>query len=572
MSIVRIEKNLMVPMHDGVRLATDVYRLEGAAPAPVLITRTPYDKENTLAGSSTFDILRAVQAGYVVVVQDVRGRYASEGTFAPMAQETHDGVDAFAWAAAQPWSNGIVGTFGGSYLGGTQWLPARAQPPALRAMAPSITFSDIYEGMAYQGGAKVLHDLRWVVDDIIPGEIQRRMTRGEALPPGNTRLAYNEVLAQPPYGSYPLIREAAPFYLDWLAQATPDDYWSSRSPCSGYEHIQVPALNISGWYDIFLWSTFQNYLGMRQRGGSERARQNQRLIIGPWTHDNFSGRFPERDFGAAASSTAIDLAGIHLSWFDHWLKAADNGVEQDPPVMLFVMGIDRWRTEADWPLPDTQYRPYYLHSAGKANTLHGDGTLTVEPPGDEPPDIYLYNPLRPVPTTGGQVLMPDTNLNGPRNQQNVELRDDVLVYSTPVLERPVEVTGPIELRLFVASSARDTDFTGKLMDVYPDGRAIILTEGILRARYRKSMTAPEPLEPDTICELRLNLWATANVFFPGHRIRLEVSSSNFPRFDRNSNTGGVIAQESPGQFQPAINRVFHDAEHPSRLILPIIER
>jgi putative CocE/NonD family hydrolase len=240
--------------------------------------------------------------------------------------------------------------------------------------------------------------------------------------------------------------------------------------------------------------------------------------------------------------------------------------------MIFVMGIDRWRTETDWPLPDTQYRPYYLHSAGQANTLHGDGSLSSEPPGDEPPDVYLYNPLRPVPTIGGQVILPGGNAMGPRDQRAVERRDDVLVYSTLVLEQPVEVTGPIALYLFVASSARDTDFTGKLVDVYPDGRAIILTEGILRARYRTSFTMPELLQPDVIYELRLDLWATANVFLPGHRIRLEVSSSNFPRFDRNSNTGGDIANEPASQYRPAINRIFHDAAHPSRLILPIIER
>ncbi len=261
-------------------------------------------------------------------------------------------------------------------------------------------------------------------------------------------------------------------------------------------------------------------------------------------------------------------------WREHdkWLKEVDNGVEQEPPVMLFVMGIDEWRAETDWPLPDTQYRPYYLHSAGQANTLHGDGSLSDEAPGDEPPDVYLYNPLRPVPTVGGQVLLPGGNANGPRDQRAVETRDDVLVYSTSVLDHAVEVTGPIELRLFVASSARDTDFTGKLVDVYPDGRAMILTEGILRARYRTSFTEPELLEPDAIYELHLDLWATANVFLPGHRIRLEVSSSNFPRFNRNSNTGGDVASEAADQYRPAINRIFHDAAHPSHVILPIIER
>jgi len=572
MTTILIEKNIMVPMDDGVRLATDVYRLEGAAPTPVLVVRTPYSKDVMAGGSELFDILRAVQTGYTVVAQDVRGRFASEGNFNPHRQETADGLDAFAWAAAQPWSNGVVGTFGGSYLGATQWLPAREGPPDLRAMAPSITFSDSYEGCSYQGGAKVLHDLRWVVVDIVPAEIERRIARGEQVLESDTPLDVDGALTELPLATHPLIREYASFYLDWLAHPTADDYWLPSAPHAGYEQINAPALNISGWYDIFLWSTLQNYMGMKQRGGTEEARQNQRLIIGPWTHMNFSGSFPEREFGPGGSSAAIDLPGIHLRWFDRWLKDVDNGIDREPPAMIFVMGVDEWRREADWPLPDTQYRPYYLHSNGGANTLHGDGILSPEPPGDEPSDVYLYNPLRPVPTVGGQVILPSGNAMGPRDQSEVELRDDVLVYSTPVLESAVEVIGPIELRLFVSSSVPDTDFTGKLVDVYPDGRAMILTEGILRARYRNSLSEPELMEPDTIYELRLNLWATANVFLPGHRIRLEASSSNFPRFDRNSNTGGVIATEAADQYLPAINRVFHDAAHPSHLILPLIFR
>jgi hypothetical protein len=573
MTTILIDKNIMVPMRDGVKLATDIYRLAGVSPRPTLVVRTPYNKDQMVTHGDIFDILRAVQAGYTVVAQDVRGRYASEGTFNPHVQETVDGLDAFAWAAAQPWSNGLLGTFGGSYLGGTQWLPAREQPPALRAMAPSITFSDGHEGCSYQGGAKVLHDLRWVVADIVPAEIERRIARGERPLESEIPLNVDTVLTEIPLASHPLIREYAAFYLDWLAHPTADDYWLPSSPRAGYDQIGVPALNISGWYDIFLWSTFQNYMGMKQHGGTQEARRNQRLIIGPWTHMNFSGSFPERGFGPGGSSAAIDLPGIHLRWFDRWLKDLDNGIiGQEPPVMIFVMGADEWRNEADWPLPDTLYRPYYLHSEGQANAMHGDGILSTEPPGDEPPDLYLYNPLRPVPTVGGQVILPGGNAMGPRDQREVELRDDVLVYSTPVLDQAVEVTGPIELRLFVASSARDTDFTGKLVDVYPDGRAMILTEGILRARYRNSLTEPELLEPGTVYELRLNLWATANVFLPGHRIRLEVSSSNFPRFDRNSNTGGEITSETADQYQPAINRIFHDAAHPSRLMLPIIER
>lgn len=572
MATIVIDKHIMVPMRDGVRLAADVYRLDGAAPAPVLLTRTPYDKEHLLSSSTTFGILRAVQAGYAVVIQDVRGRYASEGVFNPHFQEIHDGADTIAWVAAQPWSCGVVGGFGGSYLGCTQWLAAREQPPALRALAPAVNPADMYDGMAYQGGVKVLHDLRWVAADIIPGEIRRRVARGEAVPDVGAPIDLDAIFSELPLGSHPLIREAAAFYPEWLAHATADAYWHLISAPQWYEQVDAPVLHIGGWYDAFLGSALQHYGGMHERGGSEHARRNQRLLIGPWSHANFSGSFPEREFGVAASSTAIDLTGLHLRWFDRWLKEVDNGVEEEAPVTIFVMGSDTWRTEAEWPLPDTQYRPYYVHSAGQANTLHGDGTLSPELPGDEPPDVYLYNPHRPVLTVGGQVILPGANAMGPRDQRVVEARDDVLVYSTPVLDQPVEVTGPIELRLFVASSARDTDFTGKLVDVYPDGRAIILTEGILRARYRTSFIEPELLEPDAVYELQLNLWATANVFLPGHRIRLEVSSSNFPRFARNSNTGGDIVHETADQYRPAINRIFHDTTHPSCLILPIIER
>jgi putative CocE/NonD family hydrolase len=572
MTKIIIEKNIMVPMRDGVKLATDIYRLEGASPAPALVARTPYNKDHVLINGDIFNILQGIQNGYTVVTQDVRGRYASEGIFNPHVQETADGLDAFAWVTAQSWSNGIVGTFGGSYLGCAQWLPAREQPPALRAIAPSITFSDSYEGCAYQGGAKVLHDLRWVVADIVPAEIERCTARGEKPLDSEISLDVDMALTELPLATHPLIRKYAAFYLDWLAHPTADDFWLASSPKVGYEQIGVPALNISGWYDIFLWSTIQNYMGMKLKGGTKKARQNQRLIIGPWSHMNFNGSFPEREFGWGGSSAAIDLPGIHIRWFDRWLKNVDNGIDQEPPVMIFVMGVDKWCHEADWPLPKTQYCPFYLHSGGTANTLHGDGILSTEFPGNEPSDMYLYNPLRPVPTVGGQVILPGGNAIGPRDQREVELRDDVLVYSTPVLEQAVEVIGSIELWLFVSSSTSDTDFTGKLVDVYPDGQAMILTEGILRARYRNSFIKPELLEPNKVYKLRLNLWATANVFLPGHYIRLEVSSSNFPRFDRNSNTGGIIASENRDQYQPTINRIFHDATHPSHLILPLIVR
>ena len=573
MEHILIEKNIMVPMRDGVRLATDVYRLATSQPAPTLVMRLPYDKESMVQLlSPLYDSFRIVRAGYVVVVQDCRGRFASDGTFRPMFQEATDGADTIAWAAQQLWSDGRVGTFGGSYLGTTQWLAAGETPPALLAMAPAITWSELYEGMQYAGGAKALHGLGWSLM-MAQEELQRQMASSDLPPEAGAGLAelMRDAEARLPLSALPALRAFAPYYFEWLAHLTPDAYWRNASPSARYEQIRVPALNIGGWYDIFLWGTLQNYIGMRQRGGSAAARQ-QHLIIGPWTHGNFSGSFPEREFGMAASTDALDLTSIQLRWFDHWLKEQPNGIEHDKPVMLFVMGLDQWRSEEDWPLPDTQYRPYYLHSDGRANTLDGDGLLAPEAPGEQPPDVFLYNPRRPVPTIGGPGAANGPNDAGPRDQRSVEMRDDVLSYTTPPLDQPVEVTGPITLVLYASSSALDTDFTGKLVDVYPDGRAMILTEGILRARYRNSSTVPELLEPDAVYELRLDLWATANVFLPSHRIRLEVSSSNFPRFARNSNSGGAIPDEGPEAYVPAVNRVFHDRERPSHLILPIIER
>jgi putative CocE/NonD family hydrolase len=561
---ILIEKNVLVPMRDGVRLATDVYRDPDAGPQPVLLMRTPYDKD----GGSDLDLLRFVQAGYAVVTQDCRGRNASEGAFNPMFQERADGADAVAWAARQPWSSGKVGGFGGSYLGNTQWLAAAEAPPELLALAPTVTWSDFYAGMQYEGGANYMHGLWWSLG-MVEEEVRRRMASGQAVPEG---MPQGDPTDHLPLSDLPALRELAPHYFEWLAHPTADAYWHGASPNASYERIGAPALNIGGWYDIFLWGTLQNYLGMRQRGGSETARTHQRLLIGPWTHGNFSGSFPDREFGMAASTEAIDLSGVHLRWFDRWLKDVPDGAEADKPVKLFVMGLDQWREEDAWPLPDTRYTPYYLHSGGRANSLRGDGLLALAAPEEQPADVVLYNPHRPAPTVGGQVLIMGVNASGPRDQRSVEERDDVLCYTTPPLERAVEVTGPIELVLHASSSARDTDFTGKLVDVHPDGRAIILTEGILRARYRNSLAAPEPLEPGAVYELRLDLWATANVFLPGHRIRLEVSSSNFPRFARNSNSGGVIADEGPEAYIPTINRVFHDRARPSHLILPIIER
>jgi putative CocE/NonD family hydrolase len=581
MNIV-IEKNLMVPMRDGIRLATDVYRPAEGGPVPVLLARLPYNKELALMTFRAIDVQRVVQAGYAVVLHDCRGRFASEGEFTPMVNEASDGAETVAWIARQPWSTGQVGTVGGSYLGFTQWLLARERPEALRAMAPFITTSDYYHapwrhtGGVFELGLSLFFSLGMAFE-----EVQRQVRKGKASMEQTEALRRAMSPPNPPFEhlplvNMPLLRQFAPYYLEWLAHPSYDDYWQSLAHSTFYEQITVPALHLGGWYDVFLGPTLENYTGMKQRGGSVLARQHQRLLIGPWSHGGFTGVFPERNYGLAASGDVVDLTGVQLRWFDHWLKGVDNGVEQDKPVKLFVMGLDLWREEDDWPLPDTHYRPYYLHSGGHANSAAGDGTLsTAAPTGQEGEDVYLYDPHQPVPTVGGAILLSSSLMGmdqGPRDQRSVEVREDVLCYCTPILEQPVEVTGPIELVLFVSSSTRDTDFTGKLVDVSPDGRAEILTDGILRARYRESFTMPKWLEPGQVYELHLDLWATSNLFKKGHRIRLEVSSSNFPRFDRNTNTGGAIETETELDVVQAVNRVYHDAAHPSHLLLPIIER
>jgi len=332
-------------------------------------------------------------------------------------------------------------------------------------------------------------------------------------------------------------------------------------------------LHIGGWYDIFLNGSLQGYIGMRRAAKSAEAQNRQKLVVGPWSHGtNWTSSYHEMDYGIDASGEAVNLTGLQLRWLERWVKGIPNGIDQEPPVRIFVMGINQWRDEADWPLPDTRYTPYYLHSSGHANTLHGDGTLSPLPLNAEPADTFVYDPLNPVPSIGGANLMPFASTIGPRDQQQVETREDVLVFSTPVLTQKLEVTGPITAHLYVSSSAPDTDITCKLVNVHPDGRAMLLTDGILRLRYRHSLSEPTLLQPDEIVPITIDLWSTSNVFLAGHRLRIEVSSSCFPKFARNSNTGGNVAMESREEYQVAVNRIYHDAEHPSHILLPIIER
>jgi hypothetical protein len=575
-----VEKNIMVPMCDGIRLATDAWIPAGGDPAPTLLVRLPYGKDmiGLYAYGLAPNVFALVEAGYAVVYQDCRGTFGSGGEFTPMVNEASDGADTVDWLLRQPWCDGNIGTFGASYLGITQWASASASPH-LKAIAPAVTTTDGYVTPWYsEGGALSLHLIQSWTTMMALAEAQRTVAAGSGDPQALMELAGlmadpEPQLAALPVRIRPQLEKQWPWWAEILAHPARDEYWRDLSVADHFDDITVPALNIGGWFDIFVASTVATFTGLRQRGGSAAAREGQRLIIGPWDHLNSTGSYPDRQFGMMADALTADLTGQHQRFFDRWLRGQADALAGSAPVRIFVMGIDQWRDEPDWPLPDTVYTDYYLDGSGRANTAGGDGELGTRPPADEHADTYLYDPLRPVPTLGGRVMSPSTaNAAGPVDQRPVQSRDDVLCYTRPALEHPVEVTGHVSLTLFVSSSAPDTDFTGKLVDVFPDGRALFLTDGILRARYRHSLAEPEPLAPGQVYEVTIDLSVTSNVFLPGHRIGLEVSSSNFPRFDRNTNTGAVVTEDGDADVQVAVNRVLHGPAHPSRLVLPVIDR
>jgi putative CocE/NonD family hydrolase len=571
-----VERDVAIPMRDGTILYADVYRPEGAGRSPVILLRTPYNKAVPRVAYSQLDPMRAASRGFALVVQDTRGRFASEGEFSCFRNEIEDGYDTVEWAARTSWSDGNVGMYGASYMGATQWLAALAKPPHLKCIVPMITASDYHEGWTYQGGAFALgFNLSWALANLVlPNLAHYKLAPGELAAVRAELIDAVDRMCGPfehlPLADYPLLRKhrLADYYYDWLAHPEDGAYWRQWSIESRHADIAVPALNIGGWHDIFLGGTIRNYVGMRRHGPTAAAR-SQRLIIGPWIHGlmwpNVNG---EVDYGVLSQGLAIDLDGILLRWFDHWLRGVDTGMLAEPPVKIFVMGQNAWRDEIDWPLARARDTRFYLHSGGHANTLGGDGSLSRDAPSAEDPDHFLYDPRDPVPTRGGALCCWQGAVpGGAFDQRAVEARPDVLVYTTPPLAAPVEVIGPVTMKLWAASSAPDTDFTAKLVDVDPSGYARNLTDGIVRARYRESTARATPIEPGRVYEYTIDLWATANVFNAGHRIRLEVSSSNFPRFDRNPNTGHALGVDA--ELRPALQTVLHDATHPSHVVLPV---
>ncbi|MGH9528809.1 MAG: CocE/NonD family hydrolase [Terriglobales bacterium] len=561
---VIIQHNVEAKMRDGVTLRADIYRPKADGQFPVLLQRTPYDKR----GGTDFG-LKAAARGYVAIIQDVRGRYASEGEWYTFKNESNDGYDTVEWAAALPYSNGKIGMWGGSYVGATQMLAAIAHPPHLAGICPVITASNYHDGWTYQGGAFE----QWFNESWTSGLAQDTFNR--TIQSNTNAMKGISTLPLADYSLFNLTNPAAassiatlaPYFSDWLAHPTYDDYWKRLSIQDHYADITVPALNIAAWYDIFQGGTLRNYIGIKAHGGSVAARNGQHLLVAIGGHAGDGRKIGDVDFGPAAAQ--YDEGDITLRWYDYLFKGVQNEFASGKPVRMFVMGANQWRDEDEWPLARARETKYFLHSAGKANSLNGDWTLSTTTPRSEPSDHFIYDPGNAVPTVGGPLCCDPRHLEpGPRDQRSVEARSDVLVYSTPAFVNDTEVTGPIRADLYIKSSAVDTDFTAKLVDVGPDGFAQNLTEGILRARYRNSQEKPALMAPGQIYKVTIDLWATSNVFRQGHSLRLEISSSNFPRFDRNLNTGELAAVGT--KYVSATNTIYHDAGHPSTLMLPIV--
>jgi putative CocE/NonD family hydrolase len=572
-----VERDVMVSMRDGTRLATDVYRPDDGARHPVLMNGHPYDNDHFLCTHELlFSPLVAAQRGYAVVVQEARGRAGSEGTWRPYGDEGRDAYDTVEWAAAQPWSDGNVGLYGSCALGYPAIQGAVEAPPHLKAVFAYMVASNYHSGWTYSGGAFELgFQLSWVwtilaqdtisrlgLEPAASEEAVRKLT--EAASDLENSARHLPLIDFPPYQD-----GAAPYWREWLSHPGYDEFWRRADAVARADRIQVPVLHMSAWYDTCLRGHMDLYSALRLRG-DERVRDQHRLVLGPWDHSAYYNKRPtcagERDFGPEVLTGPDTLAPIAFQWFDYWLRGEGEAFLPERKVRYFQMGENIWKEVDSWPPPHAVV-PYYLHSAGRANSRMGDGVLSTEPPGTEPPDGYVYDPFDPVPTAGGRSMI--DVLPGVENQAQVEQRQDVLVYTTPRLAEPLAITGPVSVTLYASSSAPDTDFTAKLVDVEPDGYCANIAEGIIRARYRNGCDREEFLEPGELTEFGIDLWDMAHTFKPNHRIRLEISSSNFPRFDRNLNSRVTPALGSAEDAQKAVQQVFHNAPYPSHLSLPV---
>jgi hypothetical protein len=557
---VRVLHDQRVPTRDGIHLSADVYLPIGGGPTPTLVQWTPYEstRERFIGWGAWF-----AKRGYSAVVFDVRGRYESEGDFVAWELDGPDAQDSLDWVAAQSWSNGRLGTWGRSYGGVVQWQLINAGGhPNLQCVAPQVIHDDYYADGYFTGGAFQL------ALTLGAGAL---WTSAMALITGSN--ASDLILNDRILNHLPLIEldevtigRKVDYWRLWWDHQDNDEYWQQfvHRP----ERVNVPIFQQGGWFDPYCGSHLRKFSAIGDRVPS-------RVMIGPWSHEEEVETF-KGDVDMGPQSVTV-IREHELAFYDRYLKDAANDWESRSPAELFVMGDNEWRGENEWPLARTVYTPWYLHSGGRANTLQGDGTLTMDAPGSEPTDHYSYDPADPVPTVGGvnSVLTMTQGaqrplLPGPRDQRVLERRDDVLCYTSPVLEEDLEVNGPIEMVLYAASSALDTDFIVRLVDVHPNGKAIFVTEGILRARYRNGLDHQEMLTPGEVAEFKIRVYPTAMVFKRGHQVRLDVTSSSFPRFSRNLNTGEDVGRGT--RMEVAQQTVLHSSVYPSHIVLPIIPR
>jgi len=571
---IRVDMNVPMKMRDGVILRADVFRPDDKEKHPAIIVRTPYGKTYS-HHSDYLSATHAATAGYAFVVQDVRGRFASEGSgFTIGAAEGLDGYDTVEGVAAEPWCDGNVGMVGCSYLGRNQWHTAFENPPHLKAISPSVIGSGPLMETRMTGVVELEQSLNYFVGmafDMLDklGKQGKDVTEPLATL-RRARLNITEMFDYLPLKDLPIfkIEHLGADFLARQGRAVPPTIKTEADLVWPYDKVQVPCFHTGCWYDLYAGSLFKNFVGMRQKGGSALARENQYVLCGPWVH---GARLPNYvagiNFGNEASGTASMTMERHITFFNKYLR----GIEPPrpmAPVRYFVMGINRWRNADTWPLLQTDWQRFFFHSKGKANSLTGNGVLNRDAPSSEPEDIFVYDPRFPVPSLGGRNLDMGTLVAGPLDQRPVEQRNDVLCYTTPEFSEDCEITGPIALHLFPATPVRDTDFVAKLVDVHPEGAAYNIAEGCIRARFRKGILHEEFIVPGEIYEYVIDMATTSNLFRRGHRLRIDVTSSNFPRIDRNMNTGNPFGEDAEGI--PAVQTIFHQTGFPSYIDLPVI--
>lgn len=571
---ILLERNVEVPLRDGTVTRADVYRPDDGGRHPVLLQRTPYDKTLFLLSWMVLDPTRLAEAGYAVVLQDVRGRFASGGEFSPYVTEALDGHDSIAWAAAQPWSDGRVGTYGPSYMGQSQWLAAKTKPPALAAMATTTAPNDAHRDLIYRGGALHLGVLAyWNVVAIAPHELLRRRRETPALlVPDLLGLiadidgldAHLRTLPLAPFAPLDRAGGLAPLFDGDVRDELRTER-HERMSSGVVDEIETPVLQIAGWYDLCLQPDLDHFVAMRAGAANETARKLSRIVIGPWAHASFAPQVGALDFGLRASGLTIDLredlTGLHRRWFDARLRGAANGIDDEPPIKLFVMGRNRWRFEDSWPLARARAERWFVQS---------DGSLSPQPPSspDAPPRAFSLDPDDPVTSTGGNLLMASTYPRGPADQAKVEARPDVLTFTSAPFEADYEVTGRVRFVAHVAPDTPDADVVVKLCDVHPDGRSFNVVDGIRRLRFRDSLSSPELAKPGEVYRVDVDLWSTSHVFLPGHRLRVQVAASDFPRYDRCPGTGESSATAT--RVVPQRVLLFCDAARASFVELPFV--